>query len=76
MVVVMVWASPASIFDFGGAQEGPFSAALENGFSRWCPTKQVFFYYKPQTAAAAAAATAVSAAAASDVGRRAPRTRT
>ena len=34
VVVVMVWASPASIFGFGGAQEGPFSAALENGFSR------------------------------------------
>ena len=32
LVVVMAWASPASIFGFGGAQEGPFSAALENGF--------------------------------------------
>jgi hypothetical protein len=42
LVVVMAWASPASIFGFGGAQEGPFSAALENGFSRRCPTKQVF----------------------------------
>ena len=34
VVAVMVWALPTSIFGLGGAQEGPFSAALENGFSR------------------------------------------
>ena len=34
VVAVMAWALPASIFGFGEAQEGPFSAALENGFSR------------------------------------------
>ena len=42
VVVVMAWASPTSIFGFGGAQEGPFSAALENVYFRRCPTKQVF----------------------------------
>ena len=29
-----IFLPPASIFGFGGAQEGSFSAALENGFSR------------------------------------------
>ena len=46
LVVVMAWASPASIFGFDGAQEGPFSAALGNGFSRRCPTKQVFQFFE------------------------------
>ena len=33
VVEVMAWASLALIFGFGGAQGGPFSAALETGFS-------------------------------------------
>ena len=34
VVAVMAWALPASIFGFGEVEEGPISAALENGISR------------------------------------------